>query len=206
MPDTARLLALVVGSYALGCFVAAYYLVRWRTGADLRDIGSGNAGARNAARVLGRAGFTTALILDAGKGALATWLALRLAPHPIGLALAMIAVVAGHIWPAQLRCRGGKGAATAIGVMLVFDPMVALLAGGVGVLVLAATRRFTVSGLAAIALAPFVAGWRGGGDSLQLAALAVIAALVLYAHRSNLLAQPSVADDPPMRARRAPTP
>lgn len=205
MPDTARLLALVVGSYALGCFVAAYYLVRWRTGADLRDIGSGNAGARNAARVIGRAGFTTALLLDAGKGTLVTWLASRLAPQPIGLALAMTAVVAGHIWPAQLRFRGGKGAATAIGVMLVFDPLAALLAAAAGLLVLAATRRFTVSGLAAIALAPFVAGWRGG-DSLQLVALAVIAALVLYAHRSNLFGQPAVADDPTMRARSAPTP
>lgn len=204
MPDIARLLALVVGSYTVGGFVAAYYLVRWRTGTDIRAVGSGNAGARNAARVVGRAGFAVALILDAGKGALVTWTALQLGPHPLGSALAMLAVVAGHIWPAQLGFRGGKGAATSLGVMLVLDTMAALLAVGAGVILLAATRRFTPSGLAAVAIAPLAAGWTGN-PALHLVALAGIAVLVLFAHRSNFRAPPIVADDPTMRARGAST-
>ena len=205
MSDTARVLCLVAGSYALGCFVAAYYLVRWRTGADLRDIGSGNAGARNAARVLGREGFVTALILDAGKGALATWIGLQVTPHPVAPAAAMVAVVAGHIWPAQLRFRGGKGAATALGVMLVFDPAAAAMAVAAGLLILGATRRFTVSGLAAVALAPLMASWTGN-ESVSLVALALIAALVVYAHRWNLLAPPAVGDDASVRAAGTPAP
>ena len=205
MSETARLLAVVVGSYVLGCFAGAYYLVRWRIGADLRDIGSGNAGARNAGRVLGRAGFAAALTIDAGKGALATWVASRLAPDPLATALAMVAVIAGHLWPAQLRFRGGKGAATSLGVMLVLDPLAASLAAAAGLLILAVTRRFTISGLAAIAVAPIVAS-RTGNEPPTLVALAITAALVLYAHRSNLLARPDVTGDVPVRARSAPTP
>ena len=205
MPDTAVLLALVAGSYALGCIVGAYYLVRWRTGSDLRDVGSGNAGARNAARILGRAGFAGALAIDMGKGAVATWMSLRLGLQPVAVSVAMVAVVAGHIWPAQLGFRGGKGAATSLGVMLVFDSTVALLALAVGILALALTRRFTLSGLGAIALGPLIAAWRGHG-AVSVAGLATIAVIVLYAHRSNLFARQSVGDDPHIRPRQAQVP
>lgn len=186
MGDFGRLAAVLIGSYVLGCLVGAYYLVRWQTGNDLRSIGSGNAGARNASRVLGRTGFVIALLIDAGKGAAATWIGLRIAPAPLAAVLAMAAVVIGHVWPAQLGFRGGKGAATALGIMLVFDPTASLLLFGAGLLMLAVTRRFTISGLTAIALAPVAAAWRGHA-ALEVGGLAIVAVIVVFAHRSNLL-------------------
>ena len=185
MPHGLHLAVLALGCYLLGCLVGAYYLVRWRTGRDLRSLGSGNAGARNAGRVLGRAAFAASLIVDAGKGALATWLGMQMDPQPLSTIIAMTAVIVGHIWPAQLRFRGGKGAATALGIMLVFDPMATamLLAGGIVVLLV--TRRFTISGLAAIVATPFVAAARDH-SVLEIASLAVMAVLIVYAHRSNL--------------------
>ena len=179
------LAAIVLGSYVLGSIVGAYYLVRWRTGRDLRSLGSGNAGARNAGRVLGRGGFAISLLIDAGKGALATWIALRLTPQPLATLLAMLGVVVGHVWPAQLRFRGGKGAATALGIMVVYDPAATGVLLLIGAVILLITRQFTISGLAAIALTPLVAVWRGH-TFMEIAALVLMAALILYAHRSNL--------------------
>ena len=185
MSSGAQVALLLFASYAVGCIVGAYYLVRWKLGRDLRDLGSGTAGARNAGRVLGPRGFALALALDAGKGALVAWAAYRFAPEPWVAAAAIVAVVAGHVWPAHLGFRGGKGAATALGVMLVYDPVATALLLGVGGLALAATRRFTVSGLIAIALAPGVVALRGA-PAADVAALAVNALLILYAHRANL--------------------
>ena len=185
MPQSLHLPAVALASYALGCIVGAYYLVRWRTGHDLRSLGSGNAGARNAGRVMGRAAFAGALLIDAGKGAIATGLGLQLEPQPLATVLAMVFVVVGHVWPIQLRFRGGKGAATALGIMVVFDPAATAMLLVAMALILLITRQFTISGLIAIASTPFVAAWRGH-SALEVGAFAVMAALILYAHRSNL--------------------
>ncbi len=105
-----------LGAYVLGCFATGYYLVRARTGRDLREIESGNVGARNVGRVLGKSGFTLTVLGDLSKGALAVWFAAEFANHNrLAMALATLAVVVGHIWPAQLHFRGGKGVATSFG-------------------------------------------------------------------------------------------
>jgi glycerol-3-phosphate acyltransferase PlsY len=135
--------------------------------------------------VLGQSGFAGTLLIDAGKGALATWVGLHVGPQPLAVVLAMTAVIVGHIWPVQLHFRGGKGAATALGIMLVFDPLATALLLFAGALILLVTRQFTISGLAAIVLTPFVALWRGHSLA-EVASLAVMAALILFAHRSNL--------------------
>ena len=117
----------VLGAYLLGCFAIGYYLVRARTGRDIREIGSGGTGARNAGRILGKSGFTLTALGDLSKGALAVWFAAEFASHNrTAMALAMLAVVVGHIWPAQLHFRGGKGVATSFGALLMFDYRVAL--------------------------------------------------------------------------------
>lgn len=112
MPD----LLLILTAYLLGCANVGYYLPWFAWRIDIRGRGSGNAGARNAGRLFGPAVFLTVLALDAGKGALAVYLALvaatGLAPLP---ALCALAAVAGHVWPVQLGGRGGKGLATALG-------------------------------------------------------------------------------------------
>ncbi|RQP21392.1 glycerol-3-phosphate acyltransferase [Piscinibacter terrae] len=115
-------------AYGLGCLNAAYYLLRWHDGRDIRMLGSGNAGARNAGRVLGRGAFALVLVLDAAKGLMAVSAAKALAPAMVPLCA--VAVTLGHIFPAQLGWRGGKGVATVIGVMAMLDLEVLALAVG----------------------------------------------------------------------------
>jgi glycerol-3-phosphate acyltransferase PlsY len=179
---------LVLASYLLGCFTAAYYLVRLRTGQDIRALGSGTVGARNAGRTLGRAGFIATFALDVAKGALAVGAALVLGVAPWAVMLAGIAVVAGHIWPAQLGFHGGKGLATALGAMLVYDYRVVVVVLILGLLIYVILRKVTLSLLAAIALMPaalFGLGW----PAISWAGLFVLAALIIFAHRKNLRAQ-----------------
>lgn len=140
-------------SYLLGCFSSAYYLVRWRTGQDVREQGSGNAGATNAGRALGTWAFVVALMGDAGKGALAVWLAGWLTGGDgWAVALAVPAVIVGHIWPVQMGFRGGEGFATAIGALAVLDPTLLLLVGGPALLFYLATRKRSLAGVIALLL------------------------------------------------------
>ena len=106
-------------AYALGCIVGAYYIVRVRSGRDIRASGSGNAGARNVLRSGDRIAAALTLVWDAGKGALAVLLAWTIWHHLFAGAVGYVAVIVGHIWPAQLRFHGGRGVAPAIGGFLV---------------------------------------------------------------------------------------
>ena len=120
-----QLILVIAASYALGCVVGAYYIVRLRTGADVRMSGSGNAGARNVFRSGDRASAVATFAWDVAKGALAVWGAHRLVSQEWGGAagVAFLSVIVGHIWPAQLGFRGGKGVATMIGGVLVAFPL-----------------------------------------------------------------------------------
>ncbi len=111
-------------SYAIGTWVAGYYLTRWRIGKDLRELGSGSAGARNTARLLGWKFGAIAFVWDFAKGAMAVLLAGHLFADEVVSSAAAVAVVLGHIWPAQLGFRGGKGVAPAAGALAVLQPLV----------------------------------------------------------------------------------
>jgi glycerol-3-phosphate acyltransferase PlsY len=174
----------IIISYALGCFSTAYYLVRWRTGQDIRTLGSGTAGARNAGRVLGKGGFALTFLGDAGKGALAVGLARWLDLPAYGMVAAFIAVVAGHLWPIQLGGKGGKGASTAVGVGLVIDPVLGLATLSIALVFLLLTRSFTRAGMIAMALAPVVA-WLLRLGPLVVGGVLVVALLLLFAHRQD---------------------
>ena len=175
----------VLGAYLLGCFATGYYLVRARTGKDIREIGSGSTGARNAGRVLGKPGFVLTMFGDFGKGALAVWSAREWTNNHHLAALAMLAVVAGHLWPAQLHFRGGKGVATSFGALLMFDYRVALT-----ILVLflggfAVTRKSLFPAMFVFACLPLV-DWWFNRDDLTATFMTVLAAIILFAHRRNL--------------------
>lgn len=193
-------LGLLLVAYALGCLNTGYYLVRWRTGQDLRTLGSGNAGARNAGRILGKWGFVLVFLGDALKGALALGLARWLGVPAWGESAALIAVVAGHLWPLQLGGKGGKGVSTAMGGVLVLNPWLGLGAILAALLLLAVLRRFMLSGLVAFAMAPLIA-WGLGMMPVHVAGVACLALLLLYAHRANFAAAgrahtPAEADSP----------
>lgn len=181
----ARTLTPMLFGYLLGGFCAAYYLVRARTGHDLRELGSGTLGARNAGRVLGREGFVLTLLLDMAKGAVAAGLAAWVSDFSTWpTAAAIAAVMLGHCYPAPLRFRGGKGVAATLGGMLVFDlPLAALLAilyAGISRLL----RAPKAAGLILIAAAPGAA-WLLGRDASHVRALAMLAVLLLVTHRRD---------------------
>ena len=175
-----RLIAVLTGSYLLGCFLSAYYVARWRHGVDIRASGSGNAGARNMARVHGLFDAGLTLFLDATKGAIAVvagaWL---VGPEWAG-ALALTAAIVGHIWPVQLSFHGGKGAATGLGGMLFIDPVACLALLGVGAVAFALTTDFFKSGLIAIGLAaPMLYVYRHDAATVGVVALASFLCLVI---------------------------
>jgi len=178
-------LVAIVVAYLLGCVAMAYYIVRLRTGQDIRQLGSGTAGGRNAGRVLGRVGFAIVAVGDALKGLLAVLFAHYLGVDEWAMALVMLAVLAGHIWPAQLGFRGGKGAATFIGALAGYNVMIALLTVGFFVLLFVLLRSFTLAGLLALVLTPF-ALLLLGQPQVDIVAVAAPVLLVIFAHRENL--------------------
>ena len=174
----------VLGAYLLGCFTTGYYLVRSRTGKDIRRFESGSTGARNVGRLLGRPGFALTVLGDFGKGALAVWgVQAWTNNHPLA-ALAMLAVVAGHIWPVQLSFRGGKGVATSLGALLVLDYRMALTFAVLFLAGLAVMRKTVLPGLFAFAGLPLTALWFHQ-DGLTATWVAAMSAMILVAHRRN---------------------
>jgi acyl phosphate:glycerol-3-phosphate acyltransferase len=173
-------------AYVLGCFTSGYYLVRWFTGQDIRETGSGSVGARNVSRVLGKSGFLFTVLFDFGKGAFVVWAAEHFTSDGRLVALAMIAVVAGHIWPAQLRFRGGKGMATSLGSLVVFDPQLALTFLVLFLCLGALLRRTILPSLVALAAVPLVSWWLEHNQAKMLL-LSFWAALALIAHRKNAI-------------------
>ena len=178
-------LAVLVAAYAIGCFATGYYLVRWRTGTDVRRQGTGSVGATNAARMMGKGAFTAVALGDMAKGALAVALGRWLGDAGSMPALAAIAVVVGHLWPAQLGFRGGKGVSTAFGAALVLSPPVALWALAIAALAFAIGCRVVLSGLVGVSLAPVVAV--GLGESAwSIGGIAALSVLVVAGHRANI--------------------
>ncbi|MEW6073104.1 MAG: glycerol-3-phosphate 1-O-acyltransferase PlsY [Planctomycetota bacterium] len=199
MPTTALLATApewiaLLASYLLGAVpfgLVLGYLVR---GVDIRTAGSGNIGATNAGRVLGRPWAIVAFALDFAKGwapagLLAPWLS---PPERPGLALAVLcgaAAVGGHVWPVYLRFRGGKGVATGCGVILALDPIVFLGGGLAWLATLALTRFVGLSSMVMGAAFPLIAAWRMGGSRYGLEVVlggAALAVLVLVRHRANI--------------------
>jgi glycerol-3-phosphate acyltransferase PlsY len=171
--------AVTILAYGLGCVATGYYIVRLLTGEDVRRHATGSTGARNVGRRLGVAAAVGTFAADVAKGAVAVAVALAVAGAGAGAA-ALVAVTAGHIAPAQLRFRGGRGLGPAAGGLVVLDWRVAAAALGVAALSAAATRALTASGLAGAVAAP-VAALMLGEDRTALAA-GVTAALIVAAH------------------------
>jgi glycerol-3-phosphate acyltransferase PlsY len=181
-----RVTGCALEAYLLGCFATGYYLVRARTGLDIRRVQSGTVGARNAGRVLGRTGFAVTLLGDFGKGALAVWIAREWTGDNRLALFALLAVVLGHIWPVQLRFHGGKGVATSLGALLVFDYRVALVFPVLFLIGFALVRKSLLPAMFAFACLP-MAAWCFNCGNYTVAMLAMLVAIILFAHRRNLI-------------------
>ena len=187
-PLLVAMLALL--AYLIGSLSGSLLLGRFR-GVDIRRHGSGNAGGTNAFRTLGWKFALGVALIDIGKGALATWLALRFAPADASPSVAMVAYLAafaavvGHVWPVWHGFRGGKGAATAVGTLIVLWPLSVpvLLAVWIATLVLSGYVGLAtvLAGLSAAVLGIVLR------VSMPLHLLTVaIALLLVYTHRANL--------------------
>jgi glycerol-3-phosphate acyltransferase PlsY len=177
------LLALAgVGGYLVGAVSPATLLAR-RRGVDLAQAGSGNPGATNVGRTLGRAAGVLVGLLDLGKGAVPA-AAFGAADHRAGL-LAGFAAVVGHVTSPFLRGRGGRGVATSAGAVLGSHPALLPVLLGVWLVVVLVSRWVTLGSIVS-ALALPLAGYLLGYRRLDLLWAAAIAALVVYRHRSNI--------------------
>lgn len=177
---------LVVLGYLAGSIPFGVLLPRWLRGVDVRQGGSGNIGATNVTRVAGKGLGALVLLLDALKGGLAVGLAVGLLPEaPRVHAAVGLAAVLGHVFPVWLKLKGGKGVATALGVLAVLVPWAALAAGGVYAGLLALWRVSSVGSLAGGVTAVVVAALTARAPEYAwLSALLFL--LILWTHRGNL--------------------
>ena len=186
-------------AYLYGAVPFSFLLPRLLRGVDIREVGSGNVGATNAARVLGFKFFPLIFLLDVSKGFLPTLAAVSLAghlfpetafaPHPWVVGVALAAIL-GHVFPVYLRFKGGKAVATSTGVFLVLAPWSLLIAAGVWGAVFLFTHYVSLASIAAAAALP-LAVWLLNMDRwpapIYLVALTTFGGLfVIWLHRSNI--------------------
>ena len=183
------ILAAIVLAYLLGSVPFAVVSSRLFGLADPRSYGSKNPGATNVLRSGNKKAAIVTLIGDRAKGWLAVFLAQTFGPH-FGLGSGTVTLVAlgvffGHLFPVFLKFRGGKGVATAAGVLLALDPWLGLAVLGVWILIAYTLRYSSLSALVAAATAPLIAFLLWGRDP-QLAAVAIIAMALIAKHWPNL--------------------
>lgn len=175
-------LALLVG-YALGAIPFGLILTRLAGKGDVRAIGSGNIGATNVLRTGSRGLAAATLLLDALKGTLAVVAAQRLWPDAVPFAAA--GALIGHLYPAWLGFRGGKGVATYLGILAPLLPIVAAIYAAVWLGLLLIVRISSVAGLAAAISAPLGAVALGARPLFPM--LLGFTLLVVWKHRANLV-------------------
>lgn len=172
-----------LGSVPFGVLVADLF----SPGIDLRSVGSGNIGATNVARAVGKAGGILTLLLDMGKGIFAMVLAGYFVEGNVDLWLSVVggAVFLGHVFPVQTDFRGGKGVATALGIVLFLSPVTALILVVLFSLVVYFTRYVSLGSLcAAVALPPLMALFATSRTYLTLSIAMTF--LVFISHRDNI--------------------
>jgi acyl phosphate:glycerol-3-phosphate acyltransferase len=178
--------ALVVAGYLLGSIPWGVLVARKARGVDVRTQGSGNIGATNVARLAGARLGLLVLALDAAKGAVAVWLAQRVLPDAAGVqALAGLSAFAGHVAPIWLGFRGGKGVATALGVLAVLVPFAAAAAALAYGLVFLLTRISSLGSLVAGPVAVAAAAIHPG-TRLALGLTGTLWLATLWTHRGNI--------------------
>lgn len=171
------------GGYLLGSVPWGMVLVRMAGLGDIRDIGSGNIGATNVLRTGNKLLAFLTVVLDSGKGGAAVWAATEVWGVEAGLIAGFTAVL-GHNYPVWLKFKGGKGVATAIGVLLVAAFPVGVLACATWLLVAGTLRMSSLAGLVALAASPAYAMWLF--DERYALMAGGIAVLSIIRHKENI--------------------
>jgi glycerol-3-phosphate acyltransferase PlsY len=184
-----------VAGYLLGSIPTGYLMAKAR-GIDIRHVGSGNIGATNVFRILGKKSGALVLLVDALKGYLACgWVPLGIAATTglmnaeefgfYGAVLGGVTAIVGHNYSCWLKFKGGKGIATSAGVMIALVPWALLIVLGVWLLIFGLSRYVSLASIVAAFCLPF-AVWLTEPERTLLVITAVVAALAIYKHRSNI--------------------
>ncbi|MEW4427325.1 glycerol-3-phosphate 1-O-acyltransferase PlsY [Paenibacillus pabuli] len=181
-------IAAIVLSYLLGSISFSVLLAKAIRGIDIRQHGSGNAGATNTLRILGKGPAILVLLLDVLKGIAAVWIGVWLSDGSEWIpAICGIAAIAGHNWPLYFRFRGGKGIATAIGVLATLAFVPAVSAGIFAILSIVLTRYVSLGSLIFVALTPiFILVFPGYSMNLFWGSL-IICLFAFWRHRTNIV-------------------
>ncbi|OHR40498.1 glycerol-3-phosphate acyltransferase [Neisseria sp. HMSC071C03] len=181
---SAVIAAYLIGSLSFAVIVSKYYGMD-----DPRTYGSGNPGATNVLRSGKKKAAALTLLGDALKGLVAVVLARCLQDalnlSDITIAAVAVAALVGHMWPLFLGFKGGKGVATALGVLLALSPATALVCAAIWLVMAFGFKVSSLAALAATVASPLVAFWLMPYPSWAWATV-VIAVLVLYRHKSNI--------------------
>jgi acyl phosphate:glycerol-3-phosphate acyltransferase len=175
---------LLIFAYLLGS-VPTGYILGSLAGVDVRKAGSGNVGATNVARVVGKRHGILTLVADIAKGFIPIAVAFSLGLTPTATAFVGIAAFLGHLYPVFLRFQGGKGVATALGVFLGLGPWATLVLMAIFVLVVLATRVVSLSSIVAAAFAPIVF-WFFFHSPILTGTSLFIAVMIILRHRGNI--------------------
>jgi len=179
----------VVAAYLIGSISFAVVMSRVFGLSDPRTYGSKNPGATNVLRSGSKKAAIATLIGDGAKGWLAVWLAIHFAQRfdldTTAIALVAIAVFLGHLWPVFFRFVGGKGVATALGVLLGLNVWLGLATLVTWLVVAYAFRYSSLAALIAAVFAPFYYGLLFGVDEILFAVIAM-SSLLLYRHSANI--------------------
>ncbi len=181
---------LLIG-FAFGSVPFGYLLVRFTTGADVRETGSGNIGATNVLRALGVKGGVVTLLLDMAKGAAGVYAAAYVGVVVLGIeqpgwaASGALGAVLGHCYTPWLALRGGKGAATLIGAFGLLVPVATAVGAGVLVLTAVVSRMMSLASLLGSLTLP-VAAWWIGSPGYTVAAASLAAVVIVWRHRANI--------------------
>ncbi|TET67061.1 MAG: glycerol-3-phosphate acyltransferase [Dehalococcoidia bacterium] len=154
--------------YLLGSIPSAYIVGRLVKGVDIRQVGGGNIGALNTAREIGLLPGLAVLIADIAKGSIAVLIAQWLGLSLIWIFIAGFAAVVGHNWPVFLRFKGGKGAATTIGVLLALVPGESAISLAIIVIVIIITSNFRLAIAIGLAFLPLII-WQLNGSGMFIA-------------------------------------
>ena len=174
-------------AYLLGAIPFGFLLVKWKTGRDVRSMGSGNIGATNVLRATGRWLGIVTLLLDIGKGYLAVWLAALLTGgDPLWTSAAALAVMAGHAFPAFLKFKGGKAVASFVRASLYLAPLAVAVALLIFFVVVARTRFISLGSMVGAVSFP-LAAWLIAHPPWPVQTAAILAAaFIVWRHKENI--------------------
>ena len=182
MPSAITLILASIFCYFLGNISPSIILGKVIAKKDIRTLGSGNAGTTNVLRTMGKVPAAITLIVDIAKGAVAVIIGNYFGGQDLAMLCGLAAFI-GHIWPALYGFKGGKGIATAAGVIIALEPLMGLIVAVIGIGVIAVSKRVSVGAMAAAVSLPIVSYFF---DPKYVIWSCIMAIIIFIRHRENI--------------------